>query len=63
MTVSIVVQEVPTFALPPVSSVRETFNKSPADAPPPGIVAIPVQMRFVHAVVPATVRPPAKVEV
>ena len=40
---------------------RLDFKTSPADAPPPGIVAIPVQMRFVHAIVPATVRPPANV--
>ena len=48
--------------MPWVSCVRVDFKTSPADAPPPpGIVAIPVQMRFVQAIVPATVSPPANV--
>ena len=40
---------------------RLDFRTSPADAPLPGKVAMFVQMRFVQAIVPATVSPPAKV--
>ena len=58
---NIVFQEPVMFVDPAVIGIRVDFTTSPADAPPPSIVAMPVQMRLVHAIVPATVSPPAKV--
>ena len=42
--------------------VRVDFRTTPTDAPPPGITAVPVQIRFARAIVPPTVTPPANVE-